>query len=112
MPSLKLVEKSSSGTLCPTQNISCTLLPASKTQVPCSLDNGHNFIYLAAPWLLLFAEARVSFTLSSIGIHVLYKIYIYIIRTVSDIQCSSVQFSRSVMSDSLGPHELQHARPV
>ena len=24
---------------------------------------------------------------------------------------SSVQFSRSVMSDSLGPHELQHARP-
>ena len=24
---------------------------------------------------------------------------------------SSVQFSRSVMSDSLGPHESQHARP-
>ena len=23
----------------------------------------------------------------------------------------SVQFSRSVVSDSLGPHELQHARP-
>ena len=27
------------------------------------------------------------------------------------IQFSSVQFSRSVMSDSLWPHELQHARP-
>ena len=27
------------------------------------------------------------------------------------IQFSSVQFSRSVMSDSLQPHELQHARP-
>ena len=27
------------------------------------------------------------------------------------IQCSSVQFSRSVVSDSLRPHELQHARP-
>ena len=27
------------------------------------------------------------------------------------IQFSSVQFSRSVVSDSLGPHELQHARP-
>ena len=27
------------------------------------------------------------------------------------IQFSSVQFSRSVMSDSLRPHELQHARP-
>ena len=26
-------------------------------------------------------------------------------------QFSSVQFSRSVMSDSLQPHELQHARP-
>ena len=27
------------------------------------------------------------------------------------ISLSSVQFSRSVMSDSLQPHELQHARP-
>ena len=29
----------------------------------------------------------------------------------SEIQFSSVQFSRSVVSDSLRPHELQHARP-
>ena len=29
----------------------------------------------------------------------------------SPIQVSSVQFSRSVMSDSLRPHESQHARP-
>ena len=29
----------------------------------------------------------------------------------SDIQFSSVQFSRSVVSDSLWSHELQHARP-
>ena len=27
------------------------------------------------------------------------------------VQFSSVQFSRSVVSDSLGPHELQHTRP-
>ena len=27
------------------------------------------------------------------------------------VQFSSVQFSRSVVSDSLQPHELQHARP-
>ena len=27
------------------------------------------------------------------------------------VQFSSVQFSRSVMSNSLRPHELQHARP-
>ena len=30
---------------------------------------------------------------------------------VKSIQFSSVQFSRSVMSDSLRPHESQHARP-
>ena len=30
---------------------------------------------------------------------------------VRSIQFSSVQFSHSVMSDSLRPHELQHARP-
>ena len=29
----------------------------------------------------------------------------------SSIQFSSVQFSRSVVSNSLQPHELQHARP-
>ena len=28
-----------------------------------------------------------------------------------EVQFSSVQFSHSVMSDSLRPHELQHARP-
>ena len=28
------------------------------------------------------------------------------------VQFSSVQFSSSVVSDSLGPHELQHARPA
>ena len=28
------------------------------------------------------------------------------------LQFSSVQFSRSVMSDSLQPHELQHTRPL
>ena len=27
------------------------------------------------------------------------------------VQCSSVQFSHSVMSDSLRPHESQHAKP-
>ena len=32
-------------------------------------------------------------------------------KTVSFAQLSSVQFSRSVMSDSLRPHELQHTRP-
>ena len=33
------------------------------------------------------------------------------LRSISPYLSSSVQFSRSVMSDSLQPHELQHARP-
>ena len=32
-------------------------------------------------------------------------------KTESNIVISSVQFSRSVVSDSLRPHESQHARP-
>ena len=36
---------------------------------------------------------------------ILSKLYSYL------VQFSSVQFSRSVVSDSLRPHELQHARP-
>ena len=38
--------------------------------------------------------------------------YIVITNSGSPFRClSSVQFSRSVVSDSLPPHELQHARP-
>ena len=33
------------------------------------------------------------------------------VRSRSKTAFSSVQFSRSVVSDSLGPHELQHTRP-
>ena len=39
-------------------------------------------------------------------IHVQTYIYVYI-----HVKFSSVQFSRSVVSDSLQPHESQHARP-
>ena len=40
--------------------------------------------------------------------HSHHLIFLYILKW---IQFSSVQFSRSVVSDSLWPHELQHARP-
>ena len=33
------------------------------------------------------------------------------VKSFSSVQFISVQFSRSVVSDSLRPHELQHARP-
>ena len=35
----------------------------------------------------------------------------YLIETFTKFKCPSVQFSRSVVSDSLRPHESQHARP-
>ena len=35
----------------------------------------------------------------------------WIVQLINIIQFNSVQFSHSVMSDSLWPHELQHARP-
>ena len=34
-----------------------------------------------------------------------------VLLSILHTQCSSVQFSRSVVSDSLQPHESQHARP-
>ena len=39
-----------------------------------------------------------------------FKIPLYVL-VIAIILFSSVQFSRSVVSDSLQPHELQHARP-
>ena len=39
------------------------------------------------------------------------KCSMYVSRFFSSVQFSSVQFSRSVVSDSLRPHESQHARP-
>ena len=39
------------------------------------------------------------------------KLYIQKIKIMASGPISSVQFSRSVMSDSLWPHESQHARP-
>ena len=45
------------------------------------------------------------------GLPLNYKSVILILNFLSISPLSSVQFSRSVMSDSLRPHESQHARP-
>ena len=50
-------------------------------------------------------QSLVSPTLAG-GIQFIYNIIL-----VSVVQHSSVQFTCSVVSDSLQPHELQHARP-
>ena len=49
-------------------------------------------------------------SLSGILLFIIYfRFTVYI--QISQLLASSVQFSRSVVSDSLRPHELQHARP-
>ena len=40
-----------------------------------------------------------------------YNSYILLCMFILDLLFSSLQFSRSVVSNSLGPHEPQHARP-
>ena len=41
----------------------------------------------------------------------MFTLYKYKVSNKSFRFLSSVQFSHSVMSDSLGPHESQHTRP-
>ena len=57
------------------------------------------------------SRAFSNTTVKSISSLVLTFLYGPTLTSVFDISISSVQFSRSVMSDSLWPHELQHARP-
>ena len=47
-----------------------------------------------------YEVSKQNLNLTSVGLSTIYKGYF-----------SSIQFSCSVMSDSLWPHELQHARP-
>ena len=63
---------------------------------------------------------HVYFRVVTISIHFVISLFIYFYFTLqycigfqfsSAQSLSSVQFSRSVMTDSLGPHESQHARP-
>ena len=46
-----------------------------------------------------------------INIKILDTLLIYTFLHLCNVSYMCVQFSRSVMSDSLRPHELQHARP-
>ena len=52
-------------------------------------------------------EFKFSIYMNMSNIYELYSLIIIF----NCIQFSSVPFSRSVVSDSLQPHELQHARP-
>ena len=64
--------------------------------------------------LLIFLYAFFSFWLSLSNFHwPVFKVMEFFSSAVSDllVQFSSVQFSRSVVSNSLWPHESQHTRP-
>ena len=52
--------------------------------------------------------------MKQLGFHISVRLVILCIFTITHriSQFSSVQFSRSVVSDSLRPHESQHARPL
>ena len=71
--------------------------------------NGVKILFLANPQvMLLHLNQGLHFVLQ--GVRPLWKCLL-IINTICIFWFSSVQFSRSVMSDSLWPHEPQHSRP-
>ena len=80
-------------------------------------------VYINSPKLryilycsLFFQGINVWSTLPwSLDVYIVHRLIISNVSTVFysmyTPKCNSVQFSRSVVSDSLPPHELQHARP-
>ena len=82
-----------------------SLIPASR-----SSQNWAELPVLCSgfPLAVYFTHGDFSTTLS---IHLTLSCLHYVHKSILCLRLYSVQFSRSVMSDSLQPHELQHARP-
>ena len=82
-----------------------------------------SFLAWRIPWteepggLLSMGSHRVGHNLNDVvataahGNYLIKNIYFQFFKYLYFVPCSSVQFSRSVMSNSLRPHESQHARP-
>ena len=62
-------------------------------------------------WILLFTKGILSIHNGLPWKNLLLHLMLNQISFVQDLSISSLQFSHSVMSDSLRPHESQHARP-
>ena len=72
-------------------------------------------IYWMSGYIILWKEKFIPSS-NAIVIHEDFYLFSFVCLTklnamCKEIQFSSVQFSHSVMSDSLRPHESQHARP-
>ena len=82
----------------------------SKSSMTISLVDGQCASKLPRMWCLKEWMA-VGLNEQNVGLPPI-SMYVYIYtHTYTSVQFSSVQFSGSVMSDSLQPHESQHARP-
>ena len=68
------------------------------------------YIYQAINICLIKFFGKLIFTCSSL-LKMPTKLYHILLYVVYFLKKDSIQFSHSVMSDSLRPHELQHARP-
>ena len=67
------------------------------------------FLMLLCVYLISFSDCSLQVYENTVDFCILI---LYLANFLNSyIQFSSVQFSRSVISDSLRPHELQHARP-
>ena len=62
-----------------------------------------------SPKVILLVSSGITILIGSFGLQ--RCIFLQLHQVVRKVQFSSIQFSRSVMSNSLQPHESQHARP-
>ena len=94
-----------------------TFLPRSNCLLISWLQSPSAVILYSSCHLFLISSASVrsspclSFIMSIFAWDVLLISPVFLKRSLVFPKFSSVQFSRSVMSDSLWPHELQHIRP-
>ena len=81
----------------------------------CSFNEPSHFIFILIQQFNSLTNCSSTLITGKLKDSVIYKLltyaYIFIIKISRTSSFSSVQFSRSVVADSLQPHELQYARP-
>ena len=93
---------------------SCTHLPPRPTPLGCHRAPGWSSVsHSKFPLALCFTFGSVYVSMLSIppSLSFSHSVHKYVLYICISIQFSSVQFSCSVVSDSLRPRESQHTRP-